>query len=296
MLLEGLSDGDAPGTADVEVRGPPPPIRDREVLVRDEDSEGDNREGHADGDGHEDVRGGVDAEVHAGQGDEGEDAGEGPLSSVAPTTVGHERVEGEHEEPRGRQHLLGRQCPAAPTRAQGDAKGPRASADVVENPAEELAGLDDDLHDEEMPPPAQAEQYEQQAPREELDHPPRADGRQHASRLVEPRRVDAADPAHDGVVDHCGRDCRTVQAGVEDDESCDDHRHQHDQPAQTGCPEMMGQRGRRTGRPPPGRVPRRGGRRRGRGASEVRRPFGNDDVAHSSRSRARRDLDAFPAQ
>ena len=239
LLFEGLADGHTARAADIEVRRPSPAIGDREVLVGHEDSESDHREGHADRDGDEDVGRGVDAEVHARQRDEGDETGEGPLSEVAPATVGHERVEDQHEKPRGRQHLLGRQCPSAPTGAQGNAEGPRASGDVVDDPEQDLRELHDDHRDEQVSPAPQREQRDRQGPRENLDHPPRADGREHAGHLVEPRRVGAADPAHDRVVDHRCPDRRAVQAVVKHGERCDDNRHQHDQPAQTSRPEMM---------------------------------------------------------
>ena len=93
LPFERIADGLAPGSADVQVRRASPPVGDREVLVRHEDPEGDDWERDGDDDGDDDVRGRVDTEVQAGQSDERDETGEGPLPPVPPPTVGHERVE-----------------------------------------------------------------------------------------------------------------------------------------------------------------------------------------------------------
>ena len=77
-----------------------------------------------------------------------------------------------------------------------------------------------------MPPPAEGEEPQRQPPREDLDRPPRAQRGEDARRLEQARRVDAADPAHDGVVRDRQADGRPVQAVPEEHEAPhedDDH-------------------------------------------------------------------------
>ena len=98
-----------------------------------------------------------------------------------------------------------------------------------------------------MAPSTQGQERERECPRDGLDHPPRAERRQHAGQLVEPGRVDAADPTDDGVVRDCHRDGGAVQAVVEDGERGDDRGDEGQQPSETGGAEMVGQGSRGTG-------------------------------------------------
>ena len=71
LVLHGLADRCPAAPRDVEVGGLAAPVGDREELVRREEAERQQRDGDADGDPGEDVEGMVDAEVEAGERDQG---------------------------------------------------------------------------------------------------------------------------------------------------------------------------------------------------------------------------------
>ena len=93
LVLHGLADRCPAGPRHVEVGRLAATVGDGEELVRREEAERQQRDDHADGDGGEDVEGMVDAEVQAGERDEGDDADADELGDRSRPARHHEGID-----------------------------------------------------------------------------------------------------------------------------------------------------------------------------------------------------------
>src|SRR6266545_1086999 len=179
-----------------------------------------------------------------------EGRGHHPLASVAPAALGHQRVQDPHQQGRKEGDRHRRQRPAAP--AALDIHPERTWPSSVRRQAHrhddhELPG--DPPHDQ-VPPAAQDQQPQQQPQRQREQHPPGADLRQAPQRL-QPRPLQAGQPAHHRVVDLGDHNGHPAQAAGEYGQGQPDQHHGGYQPANAAGLQPIRQRRGRASWPPP---------------------------------------------
>jgi hypothetical protein len=85
-------------STDIQVRGAPPAVGDREDLAGGEHAKAEQWDGHADCDAHQHVGGRLHPKVDVGDGDQGYQHGRHPLAGLAPPALRYQAVQDAHHE------------------------------------------------------------------------------------------------------------------------------------------------------------------------------------------------------
>ena len=205
LILQRTADGQPARAGDVKVGAAAAPVADREHLVRGEQAEPEQRDGHPDHRPHEHVGRRLDAQGHQGQTDQHDQRGHGPLADVAPAALRHQRVQHPHQGDRQGSDLHRRHRPTAPTGPHLHPEGTRPVRDQPNTDARNHQ-LRDDHQDDQMTEasqhPATPAPARTTTPRASPTSPQRpAPPERRQARCPQPGR-----PPHDRVIDNGDRD------------------------------------------------------------------------------------------
>ena len=255
LILQGPPDRLPAGPADVQVGAAAPPVGDWVDLVGGEPAEQQQREGHPDAHPDQQIGGGVDAQRHPGQGDQGDQPGHQPLAEITPATLRHQRVQHRHQARGEVGDLHRRHRPATPAGLELHPERARPPSDHAQDNREKAPELHDDPPDDQVPQAAQDQQHQQQAVGQRPQHPPGGDAGQAPQGRHQPRPDQAGQPAHHRVIHHGDRHGRAPQTPGEHRHGHPDKDHGRHQPADPAGLQPIRQRRGRPGRPPPPRRP-----------------------------------------